>query len=545
MHDYIIVGAGSAGCVMAGRLGANGADVLVIEAGGPDDNRLISIPALSSSLQDTVVDWGYRTVPQVHLNGRRITLPRGRVLGGSSSINNHVYMRGNSGDYDHWQRLGNYGWSYENVLPYFRKAENNSRIRDRYHGTDGPLHVTDVPQRHRLTELFMQAASEAGLARNEDVNGCDQEGFGYFQATIGPAGRCSTAVAYLRPALQRPNIRLVTRALATQVLINNGRATGVRYLTSDGLHTVHAGEIILCGGAINSPQLLLLSGIGPADELKAAGVNVVHDLPGVGKNLQDHLAVKVRYEIRKPLTLFGLSPEVAVASREEYLENLTGLFASNYLEAGAFLRCDVQAEFPDIQVHFLPSFGNEVSDGCAPDRHGFSLVAYVNRPLSRGELRLASPNPMDRPMIDPNYLSAGEDADLMVESLCAMRRIGDAQAFSSVGASEIHPGKEADTHDALVAYIRRTANTAWHQVGTCKMGIDAMAVVNASLQVHGIDNLRVVDASIMPAVVSGNTNAPTIMIAERAIDLMIKDNAALPPCSTSAAGSSVVTAASA
>ena len=521
MYDFIIVGAGSAGCVLANRLSAEGGSVLLLEAGGRDENPAIHIPGLYLSLQDTSIDWAYRTVPQEHLNRRRIFCPRGRVLGGSSSLNYMVYIRGNRGDYDHWRQLGNQGWGYDEVLPYFLRAEKNGRLSNEYHGNDGPLHVTDVRQPHPLTRLFIEAAAEAGLALNDDFNGAKQDGSGYYQVTIGPGGRASTAAAYLRPVLDRPNLRVLTHSLATRVLVKDGRATGVRYVSLEGLETAYASEVILAGGSINSPHLLMVSGIGPADELRAVGVTPVHDLPGVGKNLQDHLNVRLRYEITEPLTLFGMGLDELVAAQREFMEKGSGLFATNFIEAGAFLRCDPRSEFPDTQLFFAPSYGAEV-DGAAPDRHGFTVVCCLNRPLSRGEVRLASPNPLDRPLLDPKYLSAPDDLELALASLKVMRSIGETVSFSRVGSNEVYPGRGVTSRDELIRYVRQTASTTWHQTSTCKMGTDALAVVDPELRVHGIEQLRVVDASIMPTVVSGNTNAPTIMIAEKAADMILK-----------------------
>jgi choline dehydrogenase len=521
MDDYVIVGAGSAGCVLANRLTAKGASVFLLEAGGPDDNLLIRVPGLYLALQDTEVDWAYRTTPQPHLNCRRIFSPRGKVLGGSSSINFMVYMRGNRADYDHWRQLGNAGWGYEDVLPYFMKAENNARFRDQYHGSAGPLHVTDQPNRNPLTQLFMEAAAEAGLAFNPDMNGERQDGFGYFQATVGTGGRCSTAAAYLHPASARPNLTVVTRALATRIVLEGNRAVGVDFVTPEGLKTAHASaEVILSGGAFNSPQLLMLSGIGPAKELETVGVKPVTDLPGIGKNLQDHLKVRVRYEIDEPLTLYGMSPEDILAARSQFLEEGTGPFASNFIEAGAFFSCDTRSENPDTQMFFGPTFGADTPGGNVGDRHGFYMSAYVNRPASRGEVRLASANPFDRPIIDPNYLSDPADLELAIAQIRRMRKIGNAPAFDRVGRKEFEPGVDAIDDTALATYVRRTAETTWHPTSTCKMGADEMAVVDPSLRVHGIERLRVVDASIMPALVSGNINAPTIMIAEKAADLI-------------------------
>jgi choline dehydrogenase len=520
MHDYIVVGAGSAGCVIASRLAERGAAVLLLEAGGRDDSPLIRIPGAYLALQDSHMDWGYRTTAQPQLNGRRVFWPRGRVLGGSSAINYMCYVRGNRGDYDHWQQLGNVGWGYDDVLPYFVRAERNERLRDAYHGDSGPLDVRDNRNR-RLGDLFLKAAAEQGIRPTEDFNGAEQEGCGILQCTVNDWGRCSAAVAYLRGAFERGNPAIEINALALRLLVERGRATGVRYLTSRGIETAHAGaEVILCGGAINSPQLLMLSGIGPADELREAGVEPIHELPGVGKNLQDHLACGVRCAIREPLTLFGTPPDQMRAAQREFLDRGTGPLATNFFEAGAFVRCEPASAYPDVQIFCISSFGGG-TDGTVADRHGVSIAHYVTRPRSRGEMRLRSANPLDKPALDPRYLSDPEDLRLTLLGLRVDRHIASSRAFAEIGATEITPGPDVSSDDDLAAYVRRSAGTAFHPVGTCKMGNDAMAVVDASLRVRGLDGLRVADASVMPTLVSGNTNAPTIMIGEKAADLIL------------------------
>lgn len=529
MYDFVVVGAGSAGCVLANRLSADGASVCLLEAGGPDDNALIRTPGLFSALQDTVYDWGYRSVPQPELNGRRIFCPRGRVLGGSSSINFMMYVRGNRGDYDHWARLGNAGWSFDEVFPYFLLSERNERFGAPYHGTNGLLSVRDPAKfDNRLWDVFFEAAAEFGLAFNDDPNGATQDGACNYQATIGPKGRASTSAAFLEPVRSRPNLTVKTSALVSKILFEGNTAVGVQYLDAEGLHVVHAGETILSGGAINSPQLLLLSGIGPAKHLAAVGVEVRRDLPGVGENLQDHFNVNMRFEIDEPWTLFGMSADAAAEGMRAFGESGTGPFAGNFLGAGGYLHCDPSSEYPDVQFFFVTGFGADFNDGRGTDRHGFNLGGYTSRPLSRGTIRLASANPFDRPLIDPRYLSDGRDLALSVATLREFRRLGKASAFARIGGREMRPGPDADTDEALITFVRNTGNTTWHQSCTCKMGIDDLAVVDPSLRVHGIDRLRIVDASVMPAVPSCNTNAPVIMIAEKAAD-MILGRAALPP----------------
>ncbi len=520
MHDYIVIGAGSAGCVVAARLAERGAKVLLLEAGGRDDSPLIRIPAAYPALQDTHMDWGYRTVAQPQLNGRRVFWPRGRVLGGSSSLNYMVYIRGNRGDYDHWRQLGNAGWAYDDVLPYFKRAEKNERLKDSFHGASGPIVVRDNPNR-RLGETFIEASIEQGLRYNEDFNGVEQEGCGILQCTIDDRGRCSTAVGYLRGLRARGTPIIETDALAIRLLIEGNRAIGVQYLSQRGLELAYASvEVILCGGAINSPQLLMLSGIGPADELRAAGVEPLHDLPGVGKNLQDHLSCWLRCEINKPLTIYGMSEDERRAAQRECLEFGTGPLATNFLEAAAFARCDPSSSYPDVQLHFASIFGREL-DGTAPDRHGVFLSPCVLRPRSRGEIRLCSANPLDKPALDPKYFSQAEDMRLMLLGLRLARRISTSRAFADLVAAEVWPGPGALSDGDLETYVRRTASTVYHPVGTCKMGDDEMSVVDAALRVRGIEGLRVADGSIMPTLVSGNTNAPIIMIGEKAADLLL------------------------
>ncbi len=523
MHDHIVIGAGSAGCVVAARLAESGSKVLLLEAGGEDDWINIRIPAMMDTIMDSPYDWGYRTVPQAGLYGRRIALNRGKVLGGTSCMNYMVYMRGNRGDYDHWRQLGNEGWAYEDVLPYFKKSETNERIRDKFHGSTGPLAVSDQKSRSPLTQLYFEACAAAGMTRNDDVNGATQEGYGWFQATIGKTGRCSTAVAFLHPNRGRKNLEVVTHAQATRFLIEKDRVTGVEYLRHGKLETAHAGgEIVLSGGAINSPQLLLLSGIGPADELKAAGIAAVHDLPGVGKNLHDHMYAICRFSIDKPIGVSALSEKEFAAAQEQYLREATGPLATNFDEAGAFLRTDPASEWPDVQWHFEPTYNVSFFDGAPPERNGYSLFANVCRPESRGTLKLFSADPLAKPLIDPNYFAAPRDLELTKRGLRKALEICRSSAFKSVGGRQAYPSPDDDSDEALERYIRRTSNTVWHPVGSCKMGHDKMAVVDDKLRVRGLTGLRVADASIMPSIVSGNTNAPCIMIGERCADLVAK-----------------------
>lgn len=522
MFDFIVVGAGSAGCVLAGRLTEDaGCRVLLLEAGGADDSPSIRIPAFYGRLQDSPFDWADRTAPQAHLNGRRVFVPQGRVLGGSSSINYMIYIRGNRGDYDDWCRYGNEGWAYDDVLPYFLKAEGNQALSDRYHGAAGPLTVSDHAPSNPLVERYFAAAQEVGLRFNSDFNGELQEGCGPLQATLANRARRSAADAYLHPARSRPNLTVLTHAHATRLLFSGTRVVGVEYLRFGAVEQARAtGEIIVSAGALRSPQLLMLSGVGPKAELERRGIDVRLDLPGVGKNLQDHLHTRVRCEITQPLTFAGLPEETKAAALREYEATRSGALGSNFLEAGAFVKSEPEEDYPDLQLFFLMMLAPDTPEAGPTNRHGVTLTAYVNRPLSRGEVTLASSDPLDRPVIDFNYLSEPDDTRCAIAGVRWNLRILYAKAFDDIRGEELAPGAKSRSDADIESFVRRTASTTWHPAGTCKMGNDEMAVVDDRLRVHGIEALRVVDASIMPTIISGNTNAPTIMIAEKAADLI-------------------------
>lgn len=526
IYDYIIVGAGSAGCVLANRLSADPTvKVLLLEAGGRDTSPLIHMPAGIGRLGPSV-NWGYETVPQPAMAGRRMYWPRGKTLGGSSSINAMVYIRGQPHDYDQWRQLGNVGWSYDDVLPFFRRAENNERIRDEFHGVGGPLNVADRPYTNPLSEVFVEAAEQAGIPRNPDFNGAVQHGCGLYQVTQRNGARCSTAVAYLRPVLGRSNLAVVTRAHATRVMVEKARAVGVAYAQGRTIVEARAArEVLLAGGAINSPQLLMLSGIGPADNLRNVGIEPVIDLPGVGKNLQDHLNINVINECKEPITLDSKSRGIAsLWVALQYVLTRKGPGTSNVAEAGAFATC-AGTGAPDVQFHFIPAY---VVDHARVKMtgNGMTLHACCLRPESRGEIRLASHNWSDPPHIDPNYLASRNDLAVLIAGLRKGREILAAAAFRRYLGHERFPGSAAQSDAELATFIRTSAETEYHPVGTCRMGTDALAVVDDRLRVSGVARLRVIDCSIMPTLVSGNTNAPAVMIGEKGAAMIAEDASA-------------------
>lgn len=517
-YDYVIVGAGSAGCVLAARLSADPhVRVLLLEAGGPAYPKEARIPAAFSRLFKSACDWNYATEEEPHLNHRRLYWPRGKMLGGSSSINAMIYTRGNPSDYECWKQLGNEGWGWADVLPSFKKAENQERGASEFHGVGGPLNVCDLRYVNELSRAFVAAAQETGIPANPDFNGSAQDGAGLYQVTQKNGARHSAADAYLEPARRRPNLAVVTSAQATRVLVENGRAIGIEYARNGALQQAHAErEVILSGGAVNSPQLLLLSGIGPADELASVGIRAVHDLPGVGKNLQDHLMVSIGYLCTRPVSLAGAQ---SIPNVMRWLIFRRGPLASNVAEAGVFLRTEEGLRAPDLQILFGPAY--YVNHGFdRREDHCFGLGPILVMPESLGSIGLRSSNPLDPPAIRANYLATERDLRVLIEGVRRCRAIAHAKAFEPYRGPELHPGAYVTSTEDIAAFICAEAQTLYHPVGTCKMGNDAAAVVDHRLRVRGIERMRVVDASVMPRIISANTNAPTIMIAEKAADMI-------------------------
>ena len=515
-YDVIIIGAGSAGCTLAARLSADPeCRVLLLEAGGPDKRLEIRMPAAFSKLFRTSADWDYRTEPQAELGGRRLYWPRGKVLGGSSSINAMIYVRGHRLIYDRWLAEGCEGWGWDDVQPLFRRSEAFFRGASPAHGVDGPLHVVEPRQPHRLSRAYIEAATGVGLARNDDFNEGEQEGVGFYHLNQRKGRRWSAADAFLKPALGNRNLRVETGALALRVLFEGRRAAGVEYSKDGSVERVSAGCVVLSGGAVNSPQLLMLSGVGPARDLEALGLPVVADLRGVGANLHDHLCLAIGHECRRPITLdSALSP----TNLARFLAAGRGPLTSNVAEAGGFVRLDPQSEVPELQFHFAPAwYVNHGFDN--PESAGVTLGPTLVTPASRGRLRLASADPTEHPRLDPAYLTERADLDVMVEGVRLARRILASEPLTKDLKAERYPGGEEDTA-AIEASICRRVESLYHPVGTCRMGKDEMAVVDPRLRVHGIEGLSVADASIMPIIPNGNTNAPTIMIGEKAAEIL-------------------------
>jgi choline dehydrogenase-like flavoprotein len=520
-YTHIVAGAGAAGCAVANRLSADPANnVLLLEAGGPDRSPLIHMPAGFTKLTSPKVNWGFATVPQKELGNREMHYPQGRTLGGSTSINAMIYIRGHRLDYDQWASLGNDGWGYDGVLPYFRKLENHERLIDEYHGVGGPMNVAEQTQHNPLSKAFVRAGQEVGLPYSADFNGKQQDGVGFYDVTQRNVRRESAATGYLKPARKRPNLTIVTHATATRVLLSGGRAIGIAYLKDKREQLAYAdAEVVLSGGAVNSPKLLLLSGIGPADELRALGVDVLHDLPGVGKNFQDHMDVYLTAETA-PVSYNGEDRwHRAAVHGAQYLLFKTGPVTACVAEAGAFLRSNGHVRSPDIQIHCLPAFVVDHGRRRFPG-HGVTINTCNLRPKSSGSVTLRSANPVEQPAIDPNFLADPYDWDISIEGFKRGREILSASSFAPLIKREHMPGADVTTDAGIRDYIRRWAKTDYHPVGSCKMGGDDMAVVDTELRVRGVEGLRVIDASIMPTLISGNTQAPSIMIGEKGAAIM-------------------------
>ncbi len=539
--DYIVVGAGSAGCVLANRLSANSANkVLLLEAGGDDrptknpgqffSNLMIHVPVgYSQTLKDPKVNWLYETEPDPGTGGRTHVWPRGKVLGGSSSINGLLYIRGQHADYDGWRQLGCEGWGWDDVRPYFLRAENQERGAGEHHAVGGPLNVSDVTQTHPVSDAVVEACVEAGLPRNADVNGAEQEGVSYYQLTVKNGQRCSSAVAYLHPVMSRANLRVETNALTTRVIFEGKKAVGVEF-TQNGVKRIARAnkEVILSGGAINSPQLLQLSGVGPGQLLADHGIAVVSDLPGVGGNLQDHYVIAMTWRLKAGVISVNELTKGArfIGETFKYVFQRKGLLTLSAAHIAAFCKSRPDLAGPDIQFHILPATSDTqkmVTEQKMEleSQPGLTIAPCQVRPESRGHIQIASPDPSVYPRITANYLSDPLDQEVAVASLKWGRRIAGQAALTPYIDHEMMPGPSLDSDEALLAYARMAGSTIYHPVGTCQMGRGPMAVVDAQLRVHGVEGLRVVDASVMPRLVSGNTNAPTIMIAEKAADMIL------------------------
>ncbi len=528
MYDFIIVGAGSAGCVLANRLSADTTKkVLLVEAGPEDKSAMIHVPIGMAALsRSKKLNWQFNTDLQSELNDRELFWPRGKTSGGSSSINAMVYIRGQKNDYDSWDKLGNKGWSYKEVLPYFIKSEGNQTMKCKLHGNSGPLSVDKLRTVNTLSGAFIDAGEESGFKVNTDFNGENQEGVGYYQVTQKNGERCSAAKAYLTPVLGRSNLDVISAAHVTKVLFDKTQAVGIEYSKNGGIHAVSLnsnGEVILSGGALNSPQLLMLSGIGPEAELKRHDIPVVKKLEGVGQNLQDHLDITIMHSSisKEPIGVTPLGMVKGTIATVDYIKNRKGFLTSNVAESGGFVKSDKKQKTPNIQFHFLPTYlknhGREIMCG-----YGYTLHICDLQPKSRGFIGLKTANPLDDPLIQPRYLTEEEDWVNLVNGYKIGRKLLNTKAFAPYRDKEVAPGNLVETDDQIREDIRKRAESIYHPVGTCKMGVDNMAVVDNQLKVYGVKGLRVVDASIMPNVVAGNTNAPTMMIAEKAADMILK-----------------------
>ncbi|MGB1252039.1 MAG: GMC family oxidoreductase [Candidatus Promineifilaceae bacterium] len=520
-YDYIIVGAGSAGCILANRLSASGThQVLLLEAGGSDKKQEVRIPAAFSKLFQSEVDWNYETEAQTHAAGRKMFWPRGKMIGGCSSMNAMIYQRGNPADYRRWQEAGNEEWGWDDVLPYFIKSQNQERGGSEFHGTGGGLNVADVRSPNPLSLAFVEATKQAKLPTNDDFNDGQQEGFGMYQVTQSKGARHSAAFGFLKPAMKRTNLTTKTGAQVTRALFDGKTCTGVAYV-QDGksaeIKLNPSGEVIFSGGAINSPQLLMLSGIGDAAHLQEMGITPVVDLPGVGQNLQDHLAIAVAWHCKQKVSLAHAE---SVPSLLNYLIRGRGPLTSNVGEAGGFIKIEDDAHAPDLQFHFAPVFF--LRHGLdSPQTDGFTIAPTLVDFKSRGYIKLKSADPLAYPEIQPNYLQDEGDVKVLVEGVKLARKIGNQPAFQAFRGDEHLPGGTTQSDAEIEQFVREKSETLYHPVGTCKMGVDPLAVVSPELKVHGVSGLRVIDASVMPTIVNANTNAPTMMIAEKGADMIL------------------------
>jgi choline dehydrogenase len=525
--DYVIVGAGSAGCVLANRLSANGKhSVLLLEAGPKDSNIWIHVPIGYGKLfKEKTVNWMYQTEPEPGLHGRQVFQPRGKVLGGSSSINGLLYVRGQHEDYDRWRQRGNVGWGYDDVLPYFKKAENQCRGADEYHGAGGPLSVSDWRHEDPLSEAFVKASVEYGLPFNPDFNGKTQEGAGFFQTTTRRGRRASSAFSYLRPAMKRGNLKVETSALAQRLLFEGRRAKGVEYRQNGTLRIARARkEVLVSSGAYNSPQLLQLSGVGPAELLKSHGIDIVLDAPGVGKDLQDHMQVRLVTRCAQKVTLNDVvnHPVRRVMAGARWALARSGPLTIAAGTSGAFFKTNPRLATPDIQIHFIPFSTDKMGENLH-SFSGFTATVCQLRPESRGSLKIRSADPSAPPEIRINYLATETDRAAFIDGLKILRNILAQPAMKAFCVDEVYPGAKVVSDADLLEFCRNTGSTVYHPVSTCRMGNDPLAVTDQRLRVRGIEGLRVVDASVMPDLMSGNTNAPTIMIAEKASDMILED----------------------